>query len=70
MPDIVDNEDVRCSLCKKTSEEVRPGVLIITLSPEIYICNECVEVCNEMLLDGEDFRCARHSSFVAQSCRD
>lgn len=54
MPDIVDNEDVRCSLCKKTSEEVR-RVLIITLSPEIYICNECVEVCNEMLLDGEDF---------------
>jgi ATP-dependent Clp protease ATP-binding subunit ClpX len=53
MPDIVDNEDVRCSFCKKAREEVRR--LFAALSPETYICDECVNICNEMLLEGEDF---------------
>lgn len=40
--------EVTCSFCKKPESEVR----IIT-GPAVNICNECVDLCNE-ILDGEE----------------
>ncbi|WP_302885391.1 ClpX C4-type zinc finger protein [Kovacikia minuta] len=36
---------LRCSFCRKTQLEVRK----IIAGPEAYICNECVELCDEIL---------------------
>ncbi|WP_206615990.1 ClpX C4-type zinc finger protein [Yersinia sp. 2105 StPb PI] len=40
--------EVTCSFCKKPESEVR----IIT-GPEVNICNECVDLCNEILDEEE-----------------
>jgi ClpX C4-type zinc finger len=37
----------RCSFCAKTSEQVAR----LIAGPGIYICDECVRLCNEILLD-------------------
>jgi ATP-dependent Clp protease ATP-binding subunit ClpX len=36
---------LRCSFCGKSSEQVRK----LIAGPGVYICNECVELCNEIL---------------------
>jgi ATP-dependent Clp protease ATP-binding subunit ClpX len=46
------NEVPRCSFCEKTQDEV--DTLISNpsnTSSRVYICNECVEVCNVVLED-------------------
>lgn len=45
MPD-TKGRDVRCSFCGKSREQVRK---LIEGPSNIYICNECVEVCDELL---------------------
>ncbi len=41
------DEDLRCSFCGKDQEEVRR----LVAGPSVYICDECVEVCNEIVSD-------------------
>lgn len=51
MYDNTDGTDtVRCSFCGKTQEEVRK----IVAGPGVYICNECIELCKE-IIDEEFF---------------
>jgi len=38
---------MRCSFCGKNQNEVHT----IIAGPGVYICNECIEVCNDILLD-------------------
>ena len=45
------NSDSRCSFCGKHQDEV--GKLIA--GPEVYICDECIELCNEIVLDKNEF---------------
>lgn len=46
MYDNTDSTDtVRCSFCGKTQEEVRK----IVAGPGVYICNECIELCKEII---------------------
>jgi len=40
-----DRESLRCSFCKKRREQV----LNLIAGPEVYICNECIELCTEIL---------------------
>ena len=40
-------EDLICSFCGKTQEEVKK----LIAGPNVYICNECIELCNEILKD-------------------
>lgn len=40
-----DNRSVRCSFCGKHQDQVQR----IIAGPNIYICNECVQLCNEIL---------------------
>lgn len=41
------NASMRCSFCKKT----RAQVFKIVLGPNVSICDECVELCEEILAD-------------------
>ena len=36
---------VKCSFCGKTQDSVRK----IVAGPGVYICNECIELCNEII---------------------
>ena len=44
------DEKLKCSFCGKTQEQVKK----LIAGPEVYICDECVELCNE-ILDEEFF---------------
>jgi hypothetical protein len=35
-----------CSFCGKTQDEVRN----LIAGPDVYICDECVELCNDIIL--------------------
>ncbi|WP_312497385.1 ATP-dependent Clp protease ATP-binding subunit ClpX [Enterococcus sp.] len=39
------NEAVRCSFCGKTQEEVKK----IVAGPGVYICNECIDLCKDII---------------------
>lgn len=41
-------DTVRCSFCNKTQDEVNR----ILAGPGVYICNECIELCQELLEEG------------------
>ena len=39
-------EKIRCSFCGKTQDQVRK---MIAGSNNVYICDECIELCGEIL---------------------
>lgn len=43
-------EDLRCSFCGKSKESVKKFIS----GPSVYICNECVSLCNEILAEEEE----------------
>ncbi len=49
------DEDCNCSFCGRNQDEVEK----LIAGPEVFICNECVELCNEIIIEGggdeEDF---------------
>ena len=47
------DSDLRCSFCYKSQNDVRK----LIAGPTVFICDECVAVCNDILLD--DVRWAR-----------
>ncbi len=40
-------EQLRCSFCGKSQNEVKK----LIAGPSVHICNECVSVCNEIIAD-------------------
>jgi len=42
-----DDEFLKCSFCGKGQEEVKK----LIAGPTVYICNECIELCNEIIAD-------------------
>ncbi|MFB6355108.1 MAG: ATP-dependent Clp protease ATP-binding subunit ClpX [bacterium] len=53
-----EDEDLRCSFCGKDQEDVKR----LVAGPGVYICDECIEVCNEIVsedmpeqLEDDDF---------------
>ena len=38
-------ENIRCTFCGKSQEQVKR----IIAGPNVYICNHCVDLCNEIL---------------------
>ncbi|MDA8077797.1 MAG: ATP-dependent Clp protease ATP-binding subunit ClpX [Nitrospiraceae bacterium] len=42
-----DEESLKCSFCGKGQEEVKK----LIAGPTVYICNECIELCNEIIAD-------------------
>ena len=45
-----DRKQLRCSFCNKTQDQVRK----LIAGPEVYICDECIEVCAEIIEDEFD----------------
>ena len=48
-----DKKQVKCSFCGKTQDQVNR----IVAGPGVYICNECIELCSEII--EEEFEDAR-----------
>ena len=47
-----EDEILRCSFCSKTQDQVDTFISNPSdRSSRVYICNECVAVCNEVLMD-------------------
>jgi ATP-dependent Clp protease ATP-binding subunit ClpX len=42
-------ETLRCSFCGKTQNEVKK----LIAGPSVYICNECIDICNEIINEDE-----------------
>ena len=42
-----DTEVLRCSFCNKDQNDVRK----LIAGPTVFICDECVEVCNDIIAD-------------------
>ncbi len=40
-----ENNDVRCSFCGKSQDEVKK----LVAGPGVYICNECIDLCKEII---------------------
>ncbi len=43
------DEILSCSFCGKSQNEVRK----LIAGPSVYICNECIDICNEIIIDDE-----------------
>ena len=53
-----ENEVLRCSFCNKDQNDVRK----LIAGPTVFICDECVEVCNDIIADDNRFeRPRRHA---------
>ena len=53
------SREMFCSFCSKSQKEVRK----LIAGPNVYICDECVELCNDMIIEEmsrEDFSSSRH----------
>ena len=46
-----DNDVLRCSFCNKDQNDVRK----LIAGPTVFICDECVEVCNDIIADDNKF---------------
>jgi len=42
--------DCKCSFCGKNQDEVEK----LIAGPDVYICDECIELCNEIVLEEDD----------------
>jgi ATP-dependent Clp protease ATP-binding subunit ClpX len=51
-----DNNKLKCSFCGKSQDQVRK----LIAGPGVYICDECIELCNEIL--AEEFFDGSHST--------
>jgi len=53
------SREMFCSFCSKSQKEVRK----LIAGPNVYICDECVELCNDIIIEEmnrEDFTSSRH----------
>ncbi len=46
-----ENETLRCSFCNKDQNDVRK----LIAGPTVFICDECVDVCNDIITDDNKF---------------
>ena len=56
-----DDSKLKCSFCGKTQDQVKK----LIAGPEVFICDECVELCNEIL--DEEFFEAKEKSGIESS---
>ena len=43
-----ENKDLHCSFCGRSQNEVKR----LIAGPGVFICNECVEICSDLIHDG------------------
>lgn len=59
-----DDSRLKCSFCGKSQDQVKK----LIAGPEVYICDECVELCNEIL--DEEFFESKDKSETAEEAKD
>ncbi len=52
------DKHLRCSFCGKSKDAVKRFIS----GPSVYICNECVSLCNEILAEEEEKEAASHAA--------
>ncbi len=63
MPPMIPTGNQRCSFCRRTQEEVTR----LIAGPEgVYICDECVELCREILTEESSSPAKSHSEFKVE----
>src|SRR5438270_322752 len=50
------DDTLRCSFCGKTQNEVKK----LIAGPTVYICNECIDICNEIITDDANQEAQTH----------
>src|SRR3712207_166123 len=50
MPKFDDKKQLKCSFCGKNQEQVKR----LIAGPGVYICDECIELCSEIIADELD----------------
>lgn len=61
-----ESQDLRCSFCNKDRADVR-GLIA---GPTVFICDECIDVCNEIIADGDREKGFAHERSRAQVHED
>ncbi|MBQ2645632.1 ATP-dependent protease ATP-binding subunit ClpX [bacterium] len=65
-----DDSRLKCSFCGKTQDQVKK----LIAGPEVYICDECVELCNEILdeefLETKDKKEGNNDKAVKEELKD
>src|SRR4030043_1921700 len=46
------HNDLRCSFCDKSHSEVKK----LIAGPKVYICDECIQLCNDIIDQDEDYK--------------
>ena len=59
------NDRLKCSFCGKTQDQVKK----LIAGPDVFICDECVELCNE-ILDEEFFEAKEKTAEVKDGGSD
>ena len=47
---VEERKKLRCSFCNKSQEQVRK----LIAGPNVYICDECIDICSEIIQDEFD----------------
>ena len=63
MPKFDETKQLRCSFCGKTQDQVRR----LVAGPGVYICNECIELCNDIIR--EEFAVDGQNNMEAEQLR-
>ena len=63
MPPTANLEALTCSFCNKSQSEIAK----LIAGPGVYICNECVELCNQIIIQELDRKRARASKAARSS---
>ena len=58
--DILKERKPRCAFCGKSQDQVRR----LVVGPNVYICNECVELCREIISDDLDLGLNNDNSYI------
>lgn len=61
MPENTQGRSINCSFCGKSRDQVRR---IIEGPSDVFICNECVDLCNDLLSDEFDYNTKDIESFA------
>jgi hypothetical protein len=56
---------LRCSFCNKAQQDVKK----LIAGPTVYICDGCVDICNEIIAEGGPFAKARTVSWQPETPR-
>ena len=58
--------DLKCSFCGKCQKEVRK----LIAGPTVYICDECIELCNDIIAEEVERRGSRAGHADPEAVRD